>query len=500
MQSNRLNLLIQACIFVVVITTVTFFPLSQPPVHSGITREREAELLVEFIAAALGNTRPSPELSRTPHVYDGPTLRTERTGLLAAAAPRPENEVPPHPELLELPLTQSQLGGISVLEDHSKVWTGNQLKIKPFWRARGFEGVHVINPSGNPDDVHVASSRYHSSIVIGRAAGYVKLEGLTIHTGTADGKQSAVFAGFDSANKPDLVPMTLHLVNCRIVVDGQPEWGIFVNQCDVVLERCVLELRGTNEHALYVHGVARFGVTILDCLVDGVGAEGFKVTGRPQARYYVDQSLVSGGVAKHALHDGYHPPLDPEARIIIRRSTVLDWNQPWSWRGGAGVCIQGAGMPVTIEDCVLVDHNGEVKGAAFFDDSGVEHFGWPEQDANGDGLRDAGVPDAVGPIIIRRSILASGPSPQPLIRVGRISPALGRVAPSILIEDCGLYGAGMRVELQDVGQVQIRGCNTAAIAARAEALDLGIDTTAAEPSIAIKGAPWVPVSVGFERL
>jgi hypothetical protein len=399
------------------------------------------------------------------------------------------DNLPPVPENLKLvELGQREFPGWTV---GYQGWTGNDF-IPAFWLRQGFEGVHVRGRG--PDRTVVRSLTSEASLILGRRVGYVKLEGMTFKTGFAAGKQKGIFAGVNAANKPNLVPYTLHLKDCVIEADvtgdpdGHPEWPLFINQGNVVLENVVIKSRISNEHGMYLHGIGPNGFYAVDCEIDGVGAEGFKFTARPMPQYYQDPALLA--LAKNAASDGYHPP-PHETWIVLRRCKVRDWNQPHSWRGGAGLTGQGFGAKVNmlVEDCSFVDFN-ELKPAIAFDDSGVEHFG--DNDIGG------GSP-ANGHVILRRSIFASGPGPawyNPVLRFGSLLQSTPvQIARSITIEDCGVYGDHMLATIGNISPdlVVVRGCNNENINTRAAAL--GVDVTK-EAMLSMAGF-FGPISHGW---
>jgi hypothetical protein len=189
--------------------------------------------------------------------------------------------------------------------------------------------------------------------------------------------------------------------------------------------------------------------------------------------------------AGNAYTDGYHP-IEQTQWIVVRNTQIHDWNQPWSWRGGAGMTVQGAGINVLIEDSAFVDFN-ELKPALAFDDSGVEHFG----DGN-----IAGRSSANQNVIVRRTTLASGPGPSwytNVVRIGSLNPnSPVKTVKSALFEDCGIYGDHMLLSVSNCDNLIVRGCNTPEAAARAAAH--GVDTTH-EAMLAYNG--FRPVSQGY---
>lgn len=367
-------------------------------------------------------------------------------------------------------------------------WTGNRT-IMPFWFARGFDGAHIIGDG--PDKTIFRSLGSSSTLIFGRRCGYIKIEGCTIKTGYGAGKQKAISGGVDSANASNHIPYTIHLKNCVVEVDttvdsdGRPEWPIFINQGDIILENVVIKSRNSNEHALYVHGFGKYGALILNCEIDGVGAEGLKFTARPQAQYYTVPGLLQ--YAEHAYWDGYHPVDQQVAKIVVKNTIIRDWNQPWSWRGGAGMTVQGAGLNVLIEDSAFVDF-GEKKPALAIDDGGVEHFG----DNNIPGMGPAN-----GHVVVRRTTLASGPGDSWYSNVARIgslnSHSTIKTVRSALFQDCGIYGDHMLLQVSNTDSLKVKNCNTPEAAARARAFGVNTDH---EAKLSYPGV-FRPISEGY---
>lgn len=400
------------------------------------------------------------------------------------------DNIPPVPENLQ----QVQLGGQTLpgFTVGFRGWTGNR-NIDPTWLRNGYAGVHVRGRG--PDRTVIRSMSSEASLIMGRGVGYVKLEGMTIKNGFGSGKQKAIHAGLGSSNAPDLINYTLHLKDCVIEVDetndndARPEWLMFVDQGNVVLENVLFKSRNSNEHAFYLHGMGPNGCYIINSEIDGVGAEGAKFTARPQARYYQSPLLLA--YAEHAYTGGFHPMAE-DTWIVLRNTKIRDWHQPHSWRGGAGLTIQGVGanVNVLVDDCQFVDFN-ETKPAIAIDDGGVEHFGL--------GNIGGGSP-ANGHIILRNSIFASGPGPSwynNVIRMGTIgSPVPIEIARSFVLRNCGVFGDHMLVSLSSMSpeRIMIDACNTERIKRLATELNV-------QPIEAMMSLPgfFGPVSQGWNN-
>lgn len=241
------------------------------------------------------------------------------------------------------------------------------------------------------------------------------------------------------------------------------KWGIFAYQADVVLRDCAINIPHSAEHGQYSHGFARDGVLWERVHVRATGAEQLKLTARPWECAWV-----------------------PTARAIVRDSIFQRWYQPWSWRGGAGIVDQAAGIPLTVTRCLFKNPgaNGSIPASQrtrciMIDDGG---------DNDGDGVRDfygagTGVPGqgfANGRIRIIECAFYAGPgidSLSTMIRVGKNAAGPWLAAESFVLKGCALYGEKLQLQLRDVasGMLRVSECNTPALAAAVR--PLGVVTT-----------------------
>ncbi|MEK9735741.1 MAG: hypothetical protein VW239_00295 [Candidatus Nanopelagicales bacterium] len=216
----------------------------------------------------------------------------------------------------------------------------------------------------------------------------------------------------------------------------------------VVVTDSTIDLRHSAEHGQYTHGFARDGVFWARVHVVATGAEQLKLTARPWECGWV-----------------------PTARVVVKDSVFEDWYQPWSWRGGAGIVDQGAGVPLRVVRCVF--RNPGPSGAIpasqrtrciMVDDSA---------DNDGDGVRDfygyetgrVGVGFANGPVRIRECAFYAGPgvdSYSILVRIGKLGTGNWLAAPSFSMTGCGLYGEKVQLQLRDCapGGIVVADCNT----------------------------------------
>jgi hypothetical protein len=426
---------------------------------------------------------------------------------------------PQQPSLAETTWPPGNYGGLAVAT--GSLWVGSNLKVDAWWWALGFDGVHVRGTDPQGRSTVFQATDYDSTFICGRNTGYLKISNCTIKSPDYLGNMKAIFMGPDCANKADKLPLTLHLVNCKIEgVLGQgtnrPTWGLFLNQCDLIVEDCDIYWKEGTEHASYVHAFNEYGAWIINSRIHGVGAEGWKFTQRPMSYpvdYYPDQAKQDRAEANgHALYDGYHPT--PGAVVVLAHSSVTDWCQDWSWRGGAGLTFQGAAADVYIVDCAFYDYAGtptcpEWKPPMGLDDSGIEHFG--DDDAysppDPDSWMDAGEDPANGHVYIVDSYFGAGPGPtsfKGLITVSQLDALYPTavVCRSITIERCGFYGTNMDVRIDHIPSVNIWGCNTPAVDAKWDAwigpggASEGLPTTP-EAMLSVNGSNHIPISQGW---
>lgn len=350
-------------------------------------------------------------------------------------------------------------------------WTGQTLTYQPFWKNLGYDGVHVCCPDPENRAIFKADNAT-STILLGRESGFVCFENVEIEAGFSGderGKGRAVFAGYDAINRDELLPFSVTFKNCVLRAPHQTTWGVHSYGCDLHFEDSLLDFKLANEHAVYMHGFYREGFSFVRSHVQASGAEGLKFTGRPRTEFYPDGWDYSR--SPHHQMDGMHPPVDgtENATIRVLHSTIEDWHQAWTWRGGGGIVVQGAGANVHVKGTKIIARSDHHLGRCLMiDDSGWEHFS-PE------GV--GGEPPANGHVLIEDSMMvAAGPTPspwrnpQPIVRVAHInsSGSTGAVARSFQMLRCGIYGPETHVEIKNMAasNLAIEECNTAEVGAR----------------------------------
>lgn len=399
-------------------------------------------------------------------------------------------------DLLEVPLAPLPGGaaypGLTIAL--GSLSTPSNIKFEPSSWA-GHSGLHF---KGTDPLVRtkMQSTGYHTTVALGRNSGFIIFENIEFQTAIADGKRIHVWAGVDAPNKPDFVQATAMFVNCSWTCPDIPSgkygvWGLFTDQFDIILIDCEFHTQKLYEHAMYWHAFGQLGAYLNGVEVFASGAIGAQLTARPGPMYYTDPAKLAK--AKHALpgpeEDWFHPTTG--AFVYMKDCTFRDWFQSWSWRGGAGAALQGAGVSMLFEDCRWLDFDDHSSPAVGMTNSGVEHF---------DPLGVAGDEPSMGDMIFRRCFLYAGPNGNanwpPLVDMsaqGTLSPTIAR---SVTFEDCGLYGNRRRVTLRQVlnDDITVVGCNTPAIEAEAS-LVWGMDTTY-EAQLHIDGGSFKPASQG----
>lgn len=331
----------------------------------------------------------------------------------------------------------------------------------------GYDGFRFIGAGRDRTHVEAPSSEYHdSSIFVGAFDGPVWFESMTIH----GAERKALHAGLANSPKPKGVirGRDLAFVAERGADGGRPLWGLFTYCVDVDLAESEFFWADGVEHAGYEHGCSSKGSIWLNVDVHGSGAEGSKVRNDNQ------ETIWKKG-----------------ARIIRKRCKFKSWYQPWSWRGGAGIVLQGTGYDVLIEGCEFWGGPDSKQRCIMIDDGGTRVDGRPDYYSATDGA--IGGAFANGFIVIRKCALFSGPGPSwygTIMRIGNLRGTGHKVSRGVLIEDCGVYGERMLAQLTH-SPLAVTGCNTLAIRDACDAIGMNVGAEAM-----ISGNPLVPFSRG----
>lgn len=307
----------------------------------------------------------------------------------------------------------------------------------------GYTGLRVIGAGRGLTHLVAGDDTYHDSTVFcGPFDGTLQLESLTIH----GARRKAIHAGL--AKQKILKNFAVRLRDVDVVADPpkadgiRTVWGTFGYQVAFDFEDVTFWYEHSNEHASYLHGMAGDGLRWNRVRVEGSGAEGCKVRSSPSEVAY-----VAG------------------AKIQLTRCSFKAWNQPWSWRGGAGAVFQGTGANILVEQCEFWGGAGTAKCRALMIDDGSGDY--------------VGPGPANGFVVVRGCGFSAGPGSadySPVIRVGPTATTTQPTVKGFLMERSGAYGAHLLLQASNVPRAQlvVRSCNTPDIKEFAAAQ--GVDT------------------------
>lgn len=344
--------------------------------------------------------------------------------------------------------------------------TGNSAK----HTLDGFDGIKFAGQGKDLTHV-VPSPSGWITCFLGPGAKHVEFHGMTIH----GARTRAVHQGIENipANGGTFQNCTLIFADCHIQADepgsapwvvtskytdpatgallpGQTStWGIFTYNADIFASRCSFDWKRGAEHALYAHGMGLRGILIDECDFQTSGGECVKLATRPGEAFWL-----------------------PNQTVLVQNSTFRDWGpQPWSWRGGGGVVIQGGGANVYVQGCQFFGGPGHAKSRAVMIDDG----GWMRFYSALDGTPGKG--PANGWVLIQDTLIVGDGKPEwgLCARVGTLSPGAGiDVARGYGVIGCGIYSLSdtCKVEIGQVlgGNVLIERCNTPEIRSIVDAI------------------------------
>lgn len=355
------------------------------------------------------------------------------------------------PSLLEIPLPAGDLPGFDVGLRNDN---GSRFYNPQDWLSQGYAGVRFVGKGQGITHVRPAQGVW-TNIFVFQHNGTVQLENLTLH----NAPRSAIQAGTGKASGLPLFPK-FRLVTRGVTIDcSQPGmWGGFSYELDCDSEDLTIFGELLSEHPWYHHQWAKFGALYNRYKV--VGARGECWKSRPNN---LECRPVLG------------------AKVTLRNFDLSGWN-PGN-RGCGGIVLQGIpGSDILIEKGVLWGGAGSPRCHCVMID---------------DGEGEASNLGEFGNVTIRR-VAAQGSSSRTdygdtLVRVGPLAGA--RVAKSLAIEACNLWGVNMAVQLSGIpqGKLSVTGCNTPEMRANASARGFDTSSEAMMP----RPGRLVPVSEGL---
>jgi hypothetical protein len=352
------------------------------------------------------------------------------------------------PRLKEIRLPAGDVVGLNI------GWfrDGSQIKLDPqTWLAEGFDGVRIIG--AGIDRTMIRADMYDgNAVAIGRHPGITQLEALTVVAGYSMGIQCG-----EQNLEHELVPkFQLRLIGvkgvCPPPIPGfqRTKWWCLAYQADGIIEDVEVDGALLSEHDFYFHGFAQYGLFVrrLKCVASGA------------------QNLKVRSAANETAWPG------AKAKIHVEESVFQRAGQEWSDRGDGLIVIEGGASIIEIQDCIFRASRPNAPHAhAIMISSESGSYDWATGRV-GSGFGN-------GPVAIKR-IAANGWLANPwnngLVRCGR-NGGTQQVTPSFLLEDSGVFGRNMLVQLGGIpkGKSVIRGCNTLAIREQCARLG-GFDT------------------------
>jgi hypothetical protein len=323
--------------------------------------------------------------------------------------------------------------------------------------AAGYEAYKFVGDG--KEQTHVFPAAWSGiTIFIGSGVKRVEFHGMTIHGGWL----RAIHQGEENRpmNGLEFVPCTIVLVDCHIQAD-EPDtydwvqtasdghtstWGVFTYNASIQAIRTSWDWKRGAEHAVYMHGLAYPGSIFEECTWVTSGGECVKLATRPGEAFW-----QAGG-------------------LVVSNCTFRDWGpQPWSWRGGGGVVVQGGGVNVFVLGCQFYGGPGPAKSrCVMVDDGGKDRF---YSAVTG----EPGVSPANGWVLLQDCLIVGDGQPSWAIvsRIGTLTQGVD-VCRGLAVVGCGIYSLSETSKLELVGiqngNILIEGCNTPLIESAANAL------------------------------
>src|SRR6185503_13977578 len=204
-------------------------------------------------------------------------------------------------------------------------WTGHTADRKwtSTWLSEGYDGI-LFRGKGK-DKTRIVPNGVESTVMFDRMPGVVRFENLTVVCGSRHG----IWAGLEHPEE-DVEPLfRLETFHVDVLSSGpRTTWGVFTIQCDVDLRSGTIDTTNGLEHTLYVHGVAQFGVYLLN------------MTFRSTAECV---KIRSSTTETRAV---------PGAALGVQSCVFAFWYRDGSSRGGGGVVCQGTGLKgISVKGC-----------------------------------------------------------------------------------------------------------------------------------------------------
>jgi len=316
------------------------------------------------------------------------------------------------------------------------------------------------------------------TIHIERGSGPISFNGCTIQaSGATNGKGKGIHYGTSKeyGNAGIMEHDALILNGCHSFAPAPAPgrqhsavWGVMTYNTDIHLEDCTFDYFFSAEHTGYSHGFAKYGLAIKRCQFQASGGEGWKVATRPEEVWFA-----------------------PEAEISVSGSEFRNWYQPWSWRGGAGLVLQGSGArKISLDDVGFFGGDGQRSKCLMIDDGGQRYYDH-EGVVRGPGAANGHVD------INRCGFNGVGTEWYTSIvkvdTIDRFNPVDHKNALSFKMRGSGVYGERTFLNVNGVDTVSVKGCNTPAIKRYGDAHGFN---TLHETQLKIEQQPLVPVSQG----
>lgn len=366
------------------------------------------------------------------------------------------------PKLHEIRLPAGDVPGFSIAfkGDH-------KVNLDPQeWLGQGFDGVRFIGAGRGATHLRAEDGYHDSTLFVGPHPGIVQLEALSLHVA----KRKAWHMGL--ALQPLYPKFKAIARDIEVVADGtNPDggrrvWGFFSYQADIDFEHVTFDTADLAEHASYAHGGwGATGARWKNVTVNGCGSQGFKV------RFDATEGRWVKG-----------------AKVVVQDCSFKGFGQPWGWRGGAGIVVEGGNSDVLVQRCGFYGRPGNFRCLMVDDGAGA--------------FRAGNAPVANGVIVVDACGFTGGPGSEsysPIMRVGSTAQnPTWPTAKAVLVQGCAVYGERTLGQFSHIpaGKLKVTGCNTPQLKDIANAY--GFDTTHQSQLVGNAGV-FVPFNAGVAR-